>query len=606
MKWLERPSQDLRLSIAFTFPALVQDRKAQAVRTGCFTGLLLFEVMGNEASFPSEPEMNAERQRGQASFQQVQPILNSFKEKTEVPHLHLRLHSPGYIELCGPDPEGKLEEFLKSKWMAQDARLVGRMVMPTGGCCCWSSDEANLPREQMDYTCDKHFVFGKEIAAGVQGNGVFLDSRYPQGENNMARLTLALAQFMNDCKCEILSCSMENRPVGGRECQLTFRSPHEKNILGPCIMVSMRQFGFIELLGANVDGILDELTGYLQQAMGCRSVAASPAFSDRKFQAQFAFPDIKLGWNSASGDNNMGKGAAGIINFMALKGGWSLVAHTEADCSAGQFRERNLLFRKDSLGFKDYFIVELRTAGRIYLNGAADGVKEAGSYFTSKGCHINPVNLCDAQYVAPQNFFSRDDDVTTNLSKRTVELADWLGGRGWTLISCSGMSHSSVAVPSLQEQHLVFARPVQMVHAPLLAVDFRVVPNSTKRDYYAVVQISGQNTAGVHDKLKSHLAQVMLCELLSPRSHCDLWFRSHALRVSGAKLQGESNFGRFSVTLCDFLADHLKEWRLVSSIGQSDSRRWHIGNQGSDNQSIYLSCLARQQLFLFRAEPTAV
>ena len=115
--------------------------------------------MGQTVAY-SQQELDTERSTGLAIFRQQQPILKSFNEKTQVPHIHLRLCSSGYLELCGPDPGGKLESFLKSKWQADDAVLVGRRVMPSGACCWQTRGEANLPRETMDYTCDKHLVFG--------------------------------------------------------------------------------------------------------------------------------------------------------------------------------------------------------------------------------------------------------------------------------------------------------------------------------------------------------------------------------------------------------------------------------------------------------------
>ncbi|CAK9102452.1 Poly [ADP-ribose] polymerase (PARP) [Durusdinium trenchii] len=560
--------------------------------------------MGQTVAY-SQQELDTERSTGLAIFRQQQPILKSFNEKTQVPHIHLRLCSSGYLELCGPDPGGKLESFLKSKWQADDAVLVGRRVMPSGACCWQTRGEANLPRETMDYTCDKHLVFGKQLTDGsVQGNGVFHSQGW-QGESNMAKLTLSLINFMNELHCELLSCSMENLETRFRESQLTFRAPHEKSTLGPFMMVTMRQTGYIELVGANAEGILDQLSKYVQQALGCSRLEANEIFCDRKFQATFAFPSHAV---SSSGDNNMGRGAAGIINFMAQTCGWSLVSHTESDRGQdGQGRERNMLFRRDSLGFHAHVIVELRNAGRIYLNGAKEGLREAEGYFLKRGCQAcSPENLCDAQYVGAAGFFVVDEANNTNLGRRTVEVTEWMSGKGWVLRSCSGMQHNHQCGAKRHEQHLVFARPKQRNQAPsptsTLAVEFRVLPQSIKRDYTCVVQISGQNTNGVYEKLLSHLTEIMLCENVGPQGFCDLLLASNALRVTGLNLHGESNFGKFSSILCDFMVDHLKQWALVSNVGQSGSKRWNVSEGQTPH---YVTLLARQQLFIFCSDSPA-
>lgn len=304
----------------------------------------------------------------------------------------------------------------------------------------------------------------------------------------------------------------------------------------------------------------------------------------------------------------MGRRAAGIVNFMA-RCGWSLAAHSELDMTGGfgQGRERNLIFRKDSLGFQEHFIVELQNSGRIYLNGDAAGVELAGMFF---GCHgfqsCYPEKLCDAQYVAPAGYFI--DDMGTNLSKSSVELVDWLSGKGWTL-RCGGSMHHHQRDGSIrQEHHLVFARVQQKHTTPwsALAVEFRVIPQSLT-SYSCVVEVSGEQTCQIYDKLLLFFTQDMLCEEVGQvaqapqaQAHCDHLLSCNALQVRGLGLQAESNFGRFSTMLCDFMADHLHEWTLVSNVGQSYSTTW---KDATDTPGIRL--LARQQLFIFLSSSPA-
>lgn len=291
----------------------------------------------------------------------------------------------------------------------------------------------------------------------------------------------------------------------------------------------------------------------------------------------------------------MGQRAAVIINFMAQTCRWSLVAHTESDLigRCGTRRQRNLLFRQDSLGFHDHIIVELRNVGRIYLNGDPEAILQAGEHFASQGCQpCNLENLCGAQYIAPAGYFLVDEG-TSNLSKCSVEIADWLSGKGWTLRSCGGVHYQNEVGAARHEQHLVFGRPERNHCAPwsTMAVEFRVIPNPVETDYTCIIEISGENTYGIYGKLLMHMTQMMQCEEVGPQAHCDLLLHCNALRVSGQ----ESNFGRFSTMLCDFMADHLHEWTLVSSVGQSISNNWG----DTTGSTPVLSFVARQQLFIF-------
>ena len=66
-------------------------------------------------------------------------------------------------------------------------------------------------------------------------------------------------------------------------------------------------------------------------------------------------------------------------------------------------------------------------------------------------------------------------------------------------------------------------------------------------------------------------------------------------------LNGESNFGRYTMRLCDFMVDHVGEWDLLVCNGDSLDQNFkkRKDQYGNDTQSV----TSREQQLVFRHRP---
>merc|ERR1719353_274401 len=77
------------------------------------------------------------------------------------------------------------------------------------------------------------------------------------------------------------------------------------------------------------------------------------------------------------------------------------------------------------------------------------------------------------------------------------------------------------------------------------------------------------------------------------RDHSNSW---HELKWNG-RLNGESNFGRYTMRLCDFMVDHVGEWDLIVCNGNSIDTVYRI------NKDDTISVTGREQQLVFRHRP---
>jgi len=77
------------------------------------------------------------------------------------------------------------------------------------------------------------------------------------------------------------------------------------------------------------------------------------------------------------------------------------------------------------------------------------------------------------------------------------------------------------------------------------------------------------------------------------REHSSSW---HELKWNG-RLNGESNFGRYTMRLCDFMVDHVGEWDLIVCNGNSIDSIFRVGKDDT------ISVTGREQQLVFRHRP---
>ncbi|CAE8635564.1 unnamed protein product [Polarella glacialis] len=350
-------------------------------------------------------------------------------------------------------------------------------------------------------------------------------------------------------------------------------------------MIELRQVGYVEINGANTDGIFDKLNGWLKQKWSASQIQADPQYCDLKFSTS-SFKS-----RGSEGENNMGLRSMELVDFMTQQCSWTLIT-----CNGGNFgllgdkREQQLVFRCDDhvQHGEHHVMVEFRDQGYIEVNGLHDAqdVKSAlDDYYIRQGCthytqgFFEKEPYCDLKYKTPGNFYFRSGS-TNNLGKRTTELAHFMGNRGWKLMLCNG---------GKQQVKFTRARPGEPADLPLLMIEMRTVPTHLV-GYQGFIEVNGPNTNGIYEKLGQYLQQTMLASPMGPQPYCDFLYGSDVFRLKECStssydrryngyLNGESNFGRYCMRLCDFMVDHVGTWDLVVCNGNSMDTNFRVNKQ---------------------------
>ncbi|CAE8655738.1 unnamed protein product [Polarella glacialis] len=245
-----------------------------------------------------------------------------------------------------------------------------------------------------------------------------------EGENNMGKLSMMVINFMtNQCGwgLQLVDGGNLGRDGSIREQQIKFKATHPLNLIAPHLMIELRQVGYVEINGANTNGIFDKLDGWLKQKWSASQIQADPQYCDVKFSTS-SFKS-----RGSEGENNMGLRSMELVDFMTQQCSW-------------------LVFRCDDHVQHGEHHVEFRDQGYIEVNGLHDAqdVKSAlDDYYIPQGCthytqgFLEKEPYCDLKYRTPGNFYYRSGS-TNNLGKRTTELAHFMGNRGWKLMLCNG------------------------------------------------------------------------------------------------------------------------------------------------------------------------
>ena len=212
--------------------------------------------------------------------------------------------------------------------------------------------------------CEKSYSMGYVTIYGVGSNNHNLyKARGSEGENNMGKLTMQLAQFLtHECGWTLQVCDSGNLGWRGeiREQQMKFKAPHPLNMIAPLVMIELRQVGYIEVNGEDKDSIFEKLGSFFKTAWRASQIQNDPHYCDLKFQTS-AFKK-----RGSEGENNMGLRTMELVDFMVKQCQWTMVT-----CNTGNYgrkgdqREQQLVFRNDEFVQHgvDHLMVELRTVG---------------------------------------------------------------------------------------------------------------------------------------------------------------------------------------------------------------------------------------------------
>jgi hypothetical protein len=581
--------------------------------------------MGGEASREQrQQQLVAQNDQMRQTHESQMAILAQHDQRTKVPHLLIELRSLGYIEVCGKNIGGIYERL--SQWLPQTFRCqpAALCFQPQAGLqcgCCVQDQNHMLPMQPHHQVCDMNFVCGQQGLDGtVMPNGVF-QARGQEGENNMGKLTMVVINYMcHEMGWGLHLCDGGNNGRYGqfREQQIKFKAPHPLNLIAPHLMIELRQVGYIEVNGPDTNGIYGKLADFFKAKWGATQIQNDPNYCDLKFQT----PSFKA--RGSEGENNMGLRTCEVVDFLTQNCAWTLIT-----CNGGNYgrkgdkREQQMVFRNDEHiqhGDK-HVMVELRDRGYIEINGLHDSPEIASAldgFYKRQGCQDYKTGMweskemfCDHKYTTAAGFYYRQG-TTNNLGKRTMELAAFMSSQGWMLMLANGGNISNLEgwnIKREQQNKFTKARPGENAQAPLLMLELRTVPQGYDGSFMGLLEVNGPDTNGIYQKLATYMQQTMLAQPAGVGvGYCDLLFNvacfrlrdhsngMHELRWNG-KLNGESNFGRYTMRLCDFMVDHVGEWDLIVCNGNSIDTVFRVGKDDT------ISVTGREQQLVFRHRP---
>ncbi|CAK0875015.1 unnamed protein product, partial [Prorocentrum cordatum] len=525
--------------------------------------------------------------------------LQQLDSQTRIPHLLVELRSSGYVQVNGKNFGGIFHQ------------LAG--FLQEMGCERMESSWRRAAAASSDARFTSLRKGGDQKTKGA--TGIFL-SKASTGENNMALLSVAVAEFLTE-KCGWSLQLADSGSAGAvchiREQRLLFRKAtyaQSHIVAAPHVMVELHEAGWVQVNGAH----FAELEAWLARSWRAKRLDVDPRVSEHRYSCS--------GFRRQGPDTNLAARAAELINVMG-KFAWTLVS-----CQAGNVgpkgaqREQRLLFREGAQtqlrytampgvarlverGAQDTVIVELRDEGSACVSGLPDGDEVLGvglDNFMKDGWGCRPhyasfwggsKALCDLQYDTPDGFYERRG-LLSNLGQRTMELAEYMASQGWVLATCSP-GHTPDAKPGAyvkREQQVAFTRArMEDAAAPLFMITLRTLPTKFGT-YRGFIELIGDDTNGVYQRLLPFMKRAMLAEVMGPQSWCELLLSCDCLRlhdddaaqdrqdhIKNGRLCGESNLGRYAVRLCDLMVDHIGEWDLVVSSGSGVTKIFDLEHE---------------------------
>jgi hypothetical protein len=356
----------------------------------------------------------------------------------ESAHIMIELRSAGFIEVCGSsrDAKDKLHEYFTSKLSAKGVK------------------------GHQDFS-DRYYQCG---------NNVFKE-RGRSGENNLGWLTTQVCDTVVQILpgWTLVTMNGGNYGEGGshREQQLVFREDNHPLGEAPHMLVELREAGFIEICGQNVDGIHEKLGDWLKNKWGCKittSLAGQEPFCDKKYT-----------WKS----KDMMVASSELTEFFHSLG-WRMEVCSQGTVSVkgnDQSREQQILFRPGASiagHVEPHIFLELYTGEgeeRLYKNDKATQV------LANQFIRIRTVGSSNRALVQLKSFISEylggmEEDASpdwesfavdvflgrglgNNLGCWTMRLCDFMVDRlGWIFVVCNVCNLGPMG--QFREQQMVF------------------------------------------------------------------------------------------------------------------------------------------------------
>ncbi|CAE7362126.1 Tnks [Symbiodinium pilosum] len=544
-------------------------------------------------------------------------ILEQFDQRTKVPHLLIELRNQGYIEICGKNMGGiydKLDSFFKTYFGARDARLVMRHYVVSAAGLQQLGSFGRLPGAYSPIPVQLR------KAAAASGKdlvrlGLTMQPKEPCDEVCDKILNRMLVSVDVQNRSQAVINFMTNECGWG----LHLADGGNLGYKGPVTMLPDTPHVELPRIQSLRDTGECMRTDFVQRRWGGSVVGDRNSHKD---YCDLKFTTSAFKKRGMQGENNLGMKTMEIVDFMTKECAWTLLTCTGGNCGlTGSMREQQMVFRNDAhvQHGDQHLMIELRDQGYVELNGLHDAPEAAqllDNFYRQQGCQVyqpgfweSSEKFCDVKYQTPAGFYYRAG-TTNNLGKRTIEVASYLGNYGWMLLLCNGGNIHAGQQRSgiIREQQVKFtkARPTDNPAAPLLMIELRTIPMNKEGHYQGFIEINGQNTNGVYQQVIQYMQQTMLCTPLGPQPYCDLLLQCNCFRLREAttswhhlhgRLNGESNFGRYTMRLCDFMVDHLGEWDLIVCNGNSVDSIFRVGKDST------ISVNGREQQLIFRHRP---
>lgn len=361
----------------------------------------------------------------------------------EAHHLMIELRSAGYIEVCGSDRTSKetLHEYFISNLGAQ----------PTAGRQDWSDRYYHCP------------------------SGVFKE-RGRSGENNLGKLTTevcdAVVKLLPGWSLVTMNGGNYGESGTHREQQLVFRKDDHPLSDAPHLLVELREAGFIEICGQDVEGIYDQLLEWAKRTFACSKDASIPG--------QEPFCDRKLKWRP----KDMMVASAQLTDFFHHMG-WQMVVCSQGTVAVrgnAHSREQQIVFRPGGVGgFSTRGFVEPHLFIELFTGEGSEELYAKPKYTqvpSNQFIRIRQVGDCRAAVAQLTDFivkylggiaepgsedwqsFAVDVFLTrgvsdNNLGCWTMRLCDFMVDRlGWSFVVCNVCNLGPLG--NHREQQLVF------------------------------------------------------------------------------------------------------------------------------------------------------
>eukprot|EP00928_Gymnodinium_smaydae_P045345 TRINITY_DN3023_c0_g2_i1.p1 TRINITY_DN3023_c0_g2~~TRINITY_DN3023_c0_g2_i1.p1 ORF type:complete len:879 (+),score=167.46 TRINITY_DN3023_c0_g2_i1:151-2787(+) len=460
---------------------------------------------------------------------------------TKIPFILVELRGvgdgEGYIEVCGKDEYGvylHLEEWLLANWQCSK--------MDAGTL----SDDTPLP------FCDAIYSW-----PGFRTEEC--------GTNNMGLASMRLIEYMTrELTWTLGVINGGNVGANGeiREQQIIFKAPHIMNRRSKHLMIELRSTGVIEVCGDDRES-KDAIHRYVVKTLKGTAMPGHQTFCDRYYQCEEGI----FREDETTGENNIGKMTVRICDaVVTLMKGWSLVTINGGNYGeGGAHREQQLVFRFDNhpLGTQPHFLLELREAGFVELNGLAnvDRIHERLTKWLEEswGCTKLTRGMCDLKF----EWEYKDMLVST------AEITGFFHQLGWQMQVCSQGTVQIEGNSHAREQQILF-RPGASDEGhvePHLFIELYAGEGQDalyeKSDYTQLLENQRVRIRGVGD-CEAAIAELttFLTDYMGGVEDTEAEVQTYSVDVFLSRGVSDNNLGSWTMRVCDFMVDRLG-WSFV-------------------------------------------